>query len=76
MERAIDLLRLESGTRAQVFALLNDLEGEIVAALTKVDPGDPARATPRKCKARAGFGIRQFLAYCRSTSIPSHMTHA
>ncbi len=38
IERAIDLLRLEAGTRNKVVALLNDLEGELVAALAKVDP--------------------------------------
>jgi hypothetical protein len=31
IERAIDLLRLEAGTRNKVLALLNDLEGELVA---------------------------------------------
>jgi hypothetical protein len=38
IERAIDLLRLEAGTRNKVLALLNDLEGELVAALAKIDP--------------------------------------
>lgn len=38
IERAIDLLRLEAGTRNKVLAILNDLEGELVAALAKVDP--------------------------------------
>jgi hypothetical protein len=38
IERAIDLLRLEAGTRNKVFAILNDLEGELVAALAKADP--------------------------------------
>lgn len=38
IERAIDLLRLESGTRNKVLALLNDLEGELVGSLAKVDP--------------------------------------
>src|SRR3954469_5019218 len=38
MERAVDLLRLEAGTRDQVIALLNDLEREIVGAIAKIDP--------------------------------------
>jgi hypothetical protein len=38
IERAIDLLRLEAGTRNKVLAILADLEGELVAALAKVDP--------------------------------------
>jgi hypothetical protein len=38
VERAIDLLRLEAGTRNKVLAILNDLEGELVAALAKNDP--------------------------------------
>jgi hypothetical protein len=38
IERAIDLLRLEAGTRNKVLAILNDLEGELVGALAKVDP--------------------------------------
>lgn len=38
VERAVDLLRLEAGTRNKVLAILVDLEGELVAALAKVDP--------------------------------------
>lgn len=38
IERAVDLLRLEAGTRNKVLAILADLEGELVAALAKVDP--------------------------------------
>jgi SPP1 gp7 family putative phage head morphogenesis protein len=38
IERAIDLLRLEAGTRNRVFAILTDLEGELVGQLAKVDP--------------------------------------
>ncbi|WP_448043797.1 phage minor head protein [Bradyrhizobium liaoningense] len=38
VERAIDLLRLEAGTRNKVLRILADLEGELVAALAKVDP--------------------------------------
>src|SRR5262245_58457510 len=44
MERAIDLLRLEAGTRDQVIVFLNDLEREIVAAIAKIDPTGPAAA--------------------------------
>ena len=49
-ERAIDLLRLEVGTRNKVFALLNDLEGEIVAALAKVDPTGSPQAFIRQMR--------------------------
>lgn len=38
VERAIDLLRLEAGTRNKVLAILNDLESELVAALANADP--------------------------------------
>jgi hypothetical protein len=38
IERAVDLLRLEAGTRNKVLAILADLEGELVGALAKVDP--------------------------------------
>lgn len=38
IERAVDLLRLESGTRDKVLSILNDLEGELVAALAKSNP--------------------------------------
>lgn len=40
---AIDLLRLEAHERKKVLAFLNELEGEIVAQLAKVDPTGPAR---------------------------------
>ena len=40
MQRAIDLLRLEAGTRDQVIALLNDLEDEIVTQIVRVDPNN------------------------------------
>jgi len=43
MERAIDLLRLEAGTRDKVVVLLDDLEREIVAKLAAMDPTGPAR---------------------------------
>lgn len=38
MQRAIDLLRLEAGTRDQVIALLDKLETEIVGLIAKIDP--------------------------------------
>jgi SPP1 gp7 family putative phage head morphogenesis protein len=38
MERAIDLLRLEAGTRDKVLAFLHTLEADIVALLAKIDP--------------------------------------
>lgn len=37
-ERAIDLIRLEAGTRRKVLALLQDLESEIVATIAKTNP--------------------------------------
>lgn len=43
-ERAIDLLRLEAGTRDKVIVLLDALEKEIVAAVAAIDPTGPARA--------------------------------
>lgn len=42
MERAIDLLRLEAGTRDKVVSLLNDLESEIAALIERIDPNGPA----------------------------------
>lgn len=50
MERAIDLLRLESGTRDKVLVFLAELEKELVARLAKIDPtgvGDIARQRKR-----------------------------
>lgn len=38
MERAIDLLRLEAGTRNKVLTFLHELEGELVSQLAKIDP--------------------------------------
>lgn len=43
-ERAIDLIRLEAGTRDKVIVLLDELEREIVAAVAAIDPTGPARA--------------------------------
>lgn len=49
VERAIDLLRLEAGTRDKVLYFLNDLERELVALLAKADPtGTPDAARQRK----------------------------
>lgn len=43
MSRAIDLLRLEAGTRDKVIELLNGLEKELVAHIAVIDPSGPAR---------------------------------
>lgn len=43
MERAIDLLRFEAGTRRQVFDLLRVMEREIIAKITSIDPTGTAR---------------------------------
>lgn len=43
MERAIDILRLEAGTRDKVIELLNALERELVALIAQIDPTGPAR---------------------------------
>jgi SPP1 gp7 family putative phage head morphogenesis protein len=48
IERAIDLLRLEAGTRNKVLAILADLEGELVAALAKVDPTGVTQAAAQR----------------------------
>lgn len=49
MERAIDLLRLEAGTRDKILIFLDELEKEIVAALAKIDPtGTPDESKQRK----------------------------
>ena len=49
VERAIDLLRLEVGTRNKVFRILANLEGELVGQLAKVDPtGVPSVSGQRK----------------------------
>jgi SPP1 gp7 family putative phage head morphogenesis protein len=48
VERAIDLLRLEAGTRNKVFALLSDLEKEIINAIAAIDPSEPKRVTYRR----------------------------
>jgi hypothetical protein len=38
MERAIDLLRLEAGTRDKVLVFLHELENELIAQIAKIDP--------------------------------------
>ena len=49
IERAIDLLRLEAGTRDKVLYFLNDLERELIAILATADPtGTPDAARQRK----------------------------
>lgn len=50
MERAIDLLRLEAGTRNKVIALLHDLENDILASIAKIAPTDPARLSARRVR--------------------------
>lgn len=48
MERAVDLLRLEAGTRNKVLVFLDELEGELIALLAKHDPtGTPNAARQR-----------------------------
>lgn len=50
MERAIDLLRLEAGTRDQVLVFLDDLEKVLVQSIAKIDPtgiGSVARQRTR-----------------------------
>lgn len=50
MERAIDLLRLEAGTRDKALVFLDELEGELVAAVAKINPtgtGDAAKQRKR-----------------------------
>lgn len=43
MERAVDLLRLEAGTRDKVLVFLSELENEIVGQIAKINPtGDPS----------------------------------
>ncbi len=44
---ALDLLRVEAGLRREIVALLTALEGELVAALAKIDPTGPARQSYR-----------------------------
>lgn len=49
MERAIDLLRLEAGTRDKVLVFLAELERELVGLVAKIDPtGAPDAARQKK----------------------------
>lgn len=49
MERAIDLLRLEAGTRDKVLVFLAELERELVGLVAKIDPtGTPDAARQKK----------------------------
>ena len=49
MERAVDLLRLEAGTRDKVLVFLAELERELVALVAKIDPtGTPDAARQKK----------------------------
>lgn len=49
MERAIDLLRLEAGTRDKVLVFLAELERELVGLIAKIDPtGTPDNARQKK----------------------------
>ena len=53
MERAIDLLRLEAGTRDKVLVFLAELETELVGKIAKIDPtGVGQVASQRKRLAR------------------------
>lgn len=46
--RAIDLLRLEAGTRNKILALLNDLEKDLIAQLIKADPTGTANGARQR----------------------------
>jgi SPP1 gp7 family putative phage head morphogenesis protein len=50
MERAVDLLRLEAGTRDKVIGILDTLGNEITAAIAKIDPSGPARAAAQRAR--------------------------
>src|SRR3954469_2228817 len=50
MERAIDILRLENGTRNKVVALLDTLETDLIAAIAKIDPTGPARVLYQRAR--------------------------
>lgn len=65
MERAIDLLRLEAGTRDKIVLLLNDLEIEIAGLVAKIDPSGPARAAYQR--QRLGKLLDQVQSSIRAT---------
>lgn len=48
MERAVDLLRLEAGTRDKVLLFLHELEKELVAQIAKIDPTSDANASRQR----------------------------
>lgn len=49
MERAVDFLRLEAGTRDKVLVFLDELEREIAGSIAKIDPtGTPDQVKQRK----------------------------
>ena len=50
MERAIDLLRLEAGTRDKVLVLLGELEKDLVGLIAKIDPIGPARLAFKRAR--------------------------
>lgn len=52
-ERAIDLLRLEAGTRDKVVLLLQELEGEITRAIEKIDPTAPTKLSSQRVRLEA-----------------------
>lgn len=59
LERAVDLLRLESGTRNKVFKLLGELEKDIAAAIARVDPtGTPRQRYQRQRLAKLLKAVR------------------
>lgn len=50
MARAIDLLRLEAGTRDKVILLLDQLEKDIVSSLAKIDPAGTPRVQYQRAR--------------------------
>lgn len=52
MERAVDLLRLEAGTRDKVVVLLDQLEKELIEAIAQIDPMGPARVAYQRQRLR------------------------
>lgn len=54
-ERAIDLLRLEAGTRNKVLSFLDDLEKQITEAIARIDPTGSPRAIIQKARLDALF---------------------
>jgi Phage Mu protein F like protein len=48
MERAVDLLRLEAGTRDKVLVFLRELETELVGKIAKIDPTGVTQAIAQR----------------------------